>query len=582
MRKIILILLFLFLLPKISIAFNPKLIKELRAEIVKEGKLLISGRIKEINLFLYIPQEGLERVEVYPNNFELVKDKFGNEMIKIKILNPSSAEIPYKVKFIVRIKEKDVKNAEIAFNYSHFLKRTSLTDWNRKIEAIAYGKETLEQKVSRLVRWIKNNLKYEINPLSQITKSSLETFHNKRGACGEFSNLLTAFLRSQNIPVRYVVGFAIPSEELNTSQFWSHAWIEVLMHGKWIPIDPTWIEGGYLDATHIKLANLLDSNFTESLSYKGWGSVEWLPKKPTLKILDLKEKTLNFTVESPIKVFGDSVFLINLTNLDKEGLYSINLISCVDESGKSLFKIFSPKRILWLKNGDKIFWIVKAPKVSKFERLICPITLIVNGKIVKQIPLRVEGEKEIVEIASLNKSLPVGEIYEMKVKKRGIFFSDFSSLFKEDYKLKFQMPAIGNFNFYFYSPEGWARFSFSSYEKLSFKIENLTYNLTNSNLTLSFFLINLDSKPTLTTFKILLNGNEILRERVNVIRKVFIQKRIILKEGCNLLRIEVKDNIPNYEEFIVCIEKKKAEGFLKKFINYISAILNFLKRLIRM
>ena len=99
-------------------------------------------------------------------------------------------------------------------------------------------------------------------------------FDNKRGVCAEYSTLLAALLRVSGIPTRYVIGYAYTNID---KDFIPHAWVEVLSaNGEWIPFDPTWLQGGYVDATHVKTANLIDGNHTENMiRYSGGKISKW-------------------------------------------------------------------------------------------------------------------------------------------------------------------------------------------------------------------------------------------------------------------------------------------------------------------
>ena len=73
------------------------------------------------------------------------------------------------------------------------------------------------------------------------------------GVCVEYSTLLIAMLRSVGIPARYVNGIAYSNIY---DGFGAHSWVEVyILEEGWITYDPTIGEFGWIDSTHIKLAD---------------------------------------------------------------------------------------------------------------------------------------------------------------------------------------------------------------------------------------------------------------------------------------------------------------------------------------
>jgi transglutaminase-like putative cysteine protease len=63
--------------------------------------------------------------------------------------------------------------------------------------------------------------------------------------------LFTTLARALSIPAREVSGLAYMGDEVRA--FGGHAWCEVVLEGRWVPVDPTWGETS-LSATHIRLS----------------------------------------------------------------------------------------------------------------------------------------------------------------------------------------------------------------------------------------------------------------------------------------------------------------------------------------
>ncbi len=93
--------------------------------------------------------------------------------------------------------------------------------------------------------WLMGN----ISPINRITiPSALEVLKKMEGDCNEYSTLFAAMARSIGIPAKIVAGLVYMDDG-----FYYHAWNEVYLDGKWIPIDST-LDRIQMDAAHIKLA----------------------------------------------------------------------------------------------------------------------------------------------------------------------------------------------------------------------------------------------------------------------------------------------------------------------------------------
>ncbi|MDP3742524.1 MAG: transglutaminase domain-containing protein [Candidatus Micrarchaeota archaeon] len=120
------------------------------------------------------------------------------------------------------------------------------------------------KKATILSSWVHNNVEYDL-AYKDVILDSQRVFEIRRGVCNEYGHLLIAMLRSVNVPSRFAAGLVYSGE------IWApHAWVEVAVNGKWYPFDPTYNEGIFLDATHIKFANGVDqANVTEQFSAVG-------------------------------------------------------------------------------------------------------------------------------------------------------------------------------------------------------------------------------------------------------------------------------------------------------------------------
>ncbi len=113
-------------------------------------------------------------------------------------------------------------------------------------QAVADAK-TPREKVARLLHFVSEYVTDELHPQAS---SVPEIIASKRGDCSEHALLFAALARSAGIPAREVSGLVYMGDDVKA--FGGHAWDEVVLDGRWVPVDPTWDETE-INATHITL-----------------------------------------------------------------------------------------------------------------------------------------------------------------------------------------------------------------------------------------------------------------------------------------------------------------------------------------
>jgi transglutaminase-like putative cysteine protease len=113
------------------------------------------------------------------------------------------------------------------------------------------------EETASLASWVYKNIVYD-SKYKDMALDSVTVLDIGRGTCDEKAHLLEAFLRARGIPARHVVGFAYSGTDWQP-----HAWVEALINGTWIGVDPTFEEMFYLDATHLRLAVGRDQDDTK-------------------------------------------------------------------------------------------------------------------------------------------------------------------------------------------------------------------------------------------------------------------------------------------------------------------------------
>ncbi len=211
-----------------------------------------------------VPQDsiGLKRrlIEVSPETYRLEQDSFGNDYIVFRWDDPNSDRLPYRIAWGVEsdpharlLPEEGIAGPD----EETYVETDKLTLWTpyirTKAEFLANGSESDLETMQRLSAWISRFVEYD-KTYWHKTLPAEDTFRGRRGVCDEFANLFISMARSLGMPARYVEGLVF-----NGDKWDFHAWAEVYSGG-WVPVDPTYSEVGFLDATHIPLARAHGDN----------------------------------------------------------------------------------------------------------------------------------------------------------------------------------------------------------------------------------------------------------------------------------------------------------------------------------
>jgi hypothetical protein len=120
------------------------------------------------------------------------------------------------------------------------------------------GKASDPDKINAVYESIVTSFRYDDDLAAQITSGALRTYvpvidtvyNAKRGICYGYSAVFGGALRSQGIATRMVMGY-VP--ELGNGTI-LHAWNEVWMDGKWVPVDTTFDSAAALAGKSYTLA----------------------------------------------------------------------------------------------------------------------------------------------------------------------------------------------------------------------------------------------------------------------------------------------------------------------------------------
>jgi len=140
-----------------------------------------------------------------------------------------------------------------------------------KASELAAGETDYYAVVFKMADWTKETVKYDLSTLNvKASRKASYVLAHKDGVCDEITTLFLALLRAVGIPGRFISGIAYTESKEFPKNWGAHGWAEVYFPGTgWVPFDVTYGEYGYVDPTHIKLKESLDSSETD-VSY------EWL------------------------------------------------------------------------------------------------------------------------------------------------------------------------------------------------------------------------------------------------------------------------------------------------------------------
>ena len=305
MKKAIILLLFLLFLPAITASINnardiivttnlstsitfPDQISRITANVSFFPKTTQFQRVQSLTI------EGAE-AEQYPESVLLT-------------WNNAKGELPYVITSKVLSKKQypEITFAPPAIPHPSvmpFTKPTAfITSDNPEIQQLAQeitkNTQTVFESAFELAQWVRDNIEYDLSTITaEASQPATWTLKNKRGVCDELSLLFIAMVRALDIPARYIIGIAYTESELFEQGWVPHAWAEVYINEVWVPFDLTFGQFGWLDASHITVKILQDTD-RESVSYM-W-SEPTLPKFGELKIAAKLETTIQET-ESPIE-----------------------------------------------------------------------------------------------------------------------------------------------------------------------------------------------------------------------------------------------------------------------------------------
>ena len=303
-----------------------------------------------------------------------------NNSIKFEWTDPTEKRLSFgfnsRVKNynkIVEIKDKiDFPIKDLSSELEIYTKPSSTIDSDKKeivklASELVKGEDDLYKAVFKLADWTKNNVKYDLSTLTaDVSQKASWVLENREGVCDEIASLFIALCRAVGIPARFVSGIAYTNSPLFEEEWGAHGWAEVYFPGYgWVPFDVTYGEFGFIDATHIKMRDSVDSA-SSSTQY------EWLGRNVDLKTRSLEIKTELIDEKGKIEGFVEleadaikkevgfgsyNLIQVNVKNLKEHYLATEIYLSktegieIIGENKKSV--------LLKPKEEKRVFWVIK-------------------------------------------------------------------------------------------------------------------------------------------------------------------------------------------------------------------------------
>lgn len=242
-----------------------------------EGYLIIkyTGG-KNVRIKVQIEKSGGEKYNYDLNNagnpetFPLTE---GDGSYTVKVLEHTS-DNRYAVAYSTTLDLK-LRSQFLPFLYpNQYVNFTDTSKTVAKAAEITKGKTTDVERVEAVFNWAVSNISYDYDKAKTVQSGYLPdvdaTLASGKGICFDYAAVMSAMLRSQNIPCKLVIGWAGNVY---------HAWINVYIDGvgwvdgyiqfdgqKWTLMDPTFVSSGGGSA-EIKKYVTTPANYSQKFAY---------------------------------------------------------------------------------------------------------------------------------------------------------------------------------------------------------------------------------------------------------------------------------------------------------------------------
>lgn len=474
------LMLFLVLssIPVVGIT-QPPGVSEMQLLVVNNGSVVTpTFRLEKVALELLMPQSSENQVVVFEGDVK--RDSLGNSWLYLEQRNPPKL-FHYHEQFSVNVSEIRTTSLpevyEIPDDLKVYLKSAeNIQSDDHGIQMLAESltneSRTDFERIAVLAAWVYDSIAYN-KSMGQESEDAKWVLENRVGTCDEFSTLFIALARSVGIPARFVAGY-----HYGNGRWEEHAFAEVYL-GRWVPVDPTNLEVGRVDAAHLKFA--VSNNNIVGSKIKTYGAdaerVEW-KSDTNIQVLNYTEnRKLDYelSVSSDELFSGDSAVVVLKIMSEEYVFLRASLQPCVSDF--PFVELDGIEKDVVLEPGREkiIYWRLKVAE-DLMENMLytCPMVLnsrfLEPGEVVLNVTSSKSGEGEEIDLsAELSDSkvgfgrnetvfLHVGNIPASKPVRVGVvsgdFFREFSVDREENIVVSFRPESLGGQKALVYSSTG--------------------------------------------------------------------------------------------------------------------------------
>ncbi|WP_296619941.1 transglutaminase-like domain-containing protein [Marivirga sp.] len=180
-------------------------------------------------------------MEIQGEDKMLKEVEYGNKILFLS-LNSEHSNKPLKITYHVKRKEKGAyseRNPDLAKYLSgNILMPVGNERFKEIVAEATEGKENDSKLIQAraIYDYIIDNMRYAKNE-KYGTGDAVYACDSKTGNCTEFHSLFISLARTANIPTRFAIGAAIPSDRNEGGIDGYHCWAEFYAEDKWWPVD---------------------------------------------------------------------------------------------------------------------------------------------------------------------------------------------------------------------------------------------------------------------------------------------------------------------------------------------------------
>ncbi len=359
---------------------DPARVSELRVRVFEYGTITIDGTPTLVTANLTIPQDD-ERQDT-EINVSKYTNELGSEVGYIEEENPGNV-FSYNFSGYVRSRANHQtslpKSYVIPPEAKVYLQPTENIQSNDpRIRSMAEGltKDSRDdfEKVAKIAAWVYDYLDYDMN-YSGRNMDALSALDAKKGVCAEYTTLFIALARSAGIPAKYVSAFAYGQKGWER-----HAYSEVYL-GEWVPVDPLWLEVGYMDATHIKFGDHVDNQVKNNVQVNGYDikNVQWTTDETELYmdsyVLSNKNEGYEISVNQDTFRKGDEGLVVMKFTPEEYKVLRVDLEPCAGDYEVVSIDDKVRKVILRPHEEKVVSWRFRVSENLPKAIFTCPLTL---------------------------------------------------------------------------------------------------------------------------------------------------------------------------------------------------------------